>query len=283
MTARFAEPVTTKVHHDHAALIAAAHGAGLCTIVGVEGGFSRRLGSQLAVLPGGEIIGSLADGCLEQQLRRDLKALKVPRVIRYGKGSPLIDFRLPCGGGLDILLDPFPDRHACLTVANDLKSRRASSLVLPENALLPARRYVPQMVLNIFGHGPEVATLAKLALASDVPFQVMTTDDLSLGSRPNCPVPDQWTATVLLFHDHELEIPIIAHALQGTGFYLGAQGGLNARIARNERMREIGLSETEIERVRAPVGLIPSCRDPSSLAVSILAEIFAAYDKFLET
>src|SRR5690606_8589836 len=53
---------------DRGALRAAGDpGVGLCTIVNIEGSFSRRLGAQLAVHADGTITGSLADGCLERQ------------------------------------------------------------------------------------------------------------------------------------------------------------------------------------------------------------------------
>ena len=79
---------------DHLALAAAcAAGVGLCTIVGIEGAFSRRLGAQLAVLPSGETVGSLSDGCLERQLASDLASCEKPQVVRYGKGSGKIDVK----------------------------------------------------------------------------------------------------------------------------------------------------------------------------------------------
>ncbi|WP_298195899.1 XdhC family protein, partial [Novosphingobium sp.] len=56
---------------DHAVLAAALEpGAVLCTLVGIEGGFSRRLGAQLVVGADGTLTGSLSDGCLEAELAR---------------------------------------------------------------------------------------------------------------------------------------------------------------------------------------------------------------------
>src|SRR3546814_9326273 len=59
---------------DNAAVraLAAANGA-LCTIVAVEGSYSRRIGAQLAELEDGSIVGSLADGCLEAQLAHEAR------------------------------------------------------------------------------------------------------------------------------------------------------------------------------------------------------------------
>src|SRR6478752_10112731 len=109
---------------DRAALRAACEpGVGLCTVVGIEGSFSRRLGAQLAVHPDGAITGSLADGCLEKQLASAVAAATGPVVKRFGAGSELIDFRLPCGGGLDVLIDPAPDAAACRAAAARLDRR----------------------------------------------------------------------------------------------------------------------------------------------------------------
>ncbi|MEG3597108.1 MAG: XdhC family protein, partial [Pseudomonadota bacterium] len=86
---------------DRAALSAACEpGVGLCTIVGIEGSFSRKVGAQLAILPDGSTVGSLSDGCLEAQLASDMRTMTAAQVRRYGAGAQAIDFRLPCGGGL---------------------------------------------------------------------------------------------------------------------------------------------------------------------------------------
>src|SRR6187431_2605550 len=123
------------VHHatawadDRAALRAAcASGVGLCTIVGIEGSFSRRVGAQLAVHADGAITGSLADGCLEKQLASEVAVATGPVVKRFGAGSELIDFRLPCGSGLDVLIDPEPDRAACGAAVDQLDSRAETTL-----------------------------------------------------------------------------------------------------------------------------------------------------------
>ena len=145
---------------DHAALYAACEpGTALCTIVGIEGSFSRRVGAQLAIRADGSTVGSLSDGCLEAQLATDVSALHSPEVVRYGRGSPKIDFRLPCGGGLDILLDPAPDRNAIHAAVDALEQRDPASLVLPAASPLARRTYIPRMQLNVLGEGPELAAV----------------------------------------------------------------------------------------------------------------------------
>ena len=268
------------IDDDHAALFAACEsGVSLCTIVGIEGSFSRRLGAQLAIFPDGRLVGSLADGCLEKQIAADVTRCGEPVIARYGRGSRLIDFRLPCGGGLDILLDPSPDRSACRETAGKLEARESCSLKLASNDLLTVSEYLPQLRLRVYGEGPEIEALATLSLASGIPFETYSSNDLALGREPELPPADRWTAVLLLFHDHEWENTILRHAITGTSFYIGAQGGANARAERISRLAAEGVVDTDIARVRGPVGITPSSRTPRSLALSILSEVVGEYER----
>src|SRR3546814_2636687 len=100
---------------DIAALeLIASEGGALCTLMHIEGSYSREVGSHLAISRSGSVAGNLADGCLEAELANQSAQAAIEgcaRIVRYGKGSPFIDFRLPCGAGIDILVDPLPDRR----------------------------------------------------------------------------------------------------------------------------------------------------------------------------
>src|SRR3546814_16558054 len=108
----------------------------------IEGSYSRRIGAQLAVLEDGSIVGSLADGCLEAQLAHEARhaAGGTACLRRFGKGSPLIDFRLPCGGGSDVVIDPQTDRPAMDALSNQLTHRRSARLAASNTEL--QRRFV---------------------------------------------------------------------------------------------------------------------------------------------
>lgn len=266
---------------DQAALRAACQtGVGLCTIVNIEGSFSRRLGAQLAVHCDGHVTGSLADGCLEQELAREIAAGGERRVIRYGAGSPKIDFRLPCGGGLDILIDPEPDREACRDAVARLDARKEAHLVLPEPSLLAKRRYVPELRLVLFGEGPELAAMAQVAKAAGIAVETHGRDDgsLSLGQVPDHLEADRWTAVVLLFHDHEWERAILRWALTTPAFMIGAQGGAPARAAREAELVSLGFAPQQIARIASPIGTVKHSREPLGLALSGLADIAGAYE-----
>lgn len=263
---------------DRAALRAACDpGVGLCTIVGIEGSFSRRLGAQLAVHPDGTITGSLADGCLEKQLASEVAAATGPVVKRFGAGSELIDFRLPCGSGLDVLIDPAPKRELCHAAVERLAAREAALLPLP-TPLLPERHFIPALRLQLFGEGPELEALEALAAAAGVETTAHGKDALSLGRRPAGLSADPWTAAVLLFHDHEWEQAILEWALATPAFYVGAQGGFEARRTRLERLAANGAAPDQLARIRSPIGAITHSREPGVLALSVLAEIVGAYE-----
>lgn len=271
---------------DRAALRAAATpGTGLCTITHIEGSFSRRLGAQLAVAPDGTVTGSLADGCLERQLAVEVLAGGARRVMRFGAGSPLIDFRLPCGSGLDILVDPAPDHEACARAVVALDRREAASLALPLGPLAE-RHYSPALRLLLFGEGPELEALAMLGRSAGLEVETFSKDagnrdggaGLSLGKAPAGVAVDRWSAVILLFHDHEWEQAILEWALATPAFFIGAQGGRPAREERRERLLKAGVPESELARIASPIGVVQHSREPLPLALSILASVVGEYE-----
>lgn len=252
----------------------------LCTIMRVDGSFSRAPGAQLAVTHDEQFAGSLSDGCLERELAlqaANARAAGRPVALRYGAGSPFIDFRLPCGAGIDVLVDPFPNRLEIEQVCAALDARRPAALALPATAACgpSARAFDPALRILAFGSGPELDALAGLAGAAGIEADVRVAGGpgLALGQPPSGCAADAFTAIILLFHDHEWEEQILLWALATEAFYIGSIGGRAARQARRQRLSRRGVRPADIARVRSPVGTIPSARDPMTLAISILAEI----------
>jgi xanthine dehydrogenase accessory factor len=85
--------------------------------------------------------------------------------------------------------------------------------------------------------------------------------------------PDRRTAVVTLTHDPKLDEPALRVALQSEAFYVGALGSRKTHAARLGRLREGGVPEPQLSRIRAPVGLPLGGRRPAEIAISILAEI----------
>jgi len=270
---------------DHDALeYAAENAAALCTLVGIDGSFSRRLGAQLAVGRDGTLAGDMADNCLNAELANQAELAVsdgTPRLLRYGKDSPFIDFQLPCGSGLDIVVDPSPDRSELQACVARLADREEASLPLPSAATrLTERRYIPALRLLVLGAGSECLALERLAQAQRVQVDRREAGQaLSLNLVPRDLEADRWTAILLLFHDHEWEHVLLDWALGTPAFYIGAQGGAPAREERMARLRSAGHGEEAVARIHSPIGLIPRARDAQVLALSVLADVVGEYEK----
>jgi xanthine dehydrogenase accessory factor len=104
---------------------------------------------------------------------------------------------------------------------------------------------------------------------------------LSLGQPPQGVAIDPWTAIVLLFHDHEWEAALLRWALATPALLIGAQGGAQARADRDAMLERIGCTTEDKARIHSPIGLIPRTRDPQVLALSVLAECVASYERLL--
>ncbi|WP_068296541.1 XdhC family protein [Pararhodobacter sp. CCB-MM2] len=84
---------------------------------------------------------------------------------------------------------------------------------------------------------------------------------------------DSRTAVVTLTHDTKLDDPAILEALKSEVFYLGCLGSTRTHAKRLDRLREAGVTEEQIARIHAPVGLDIGAKTPAEIAVSVLAQI----------
>jgi xanthine dehydrogenase accessory factor len=88
---------------------------------------------------------------------------------------------------------------------------------------------------------------------------------------------DRYTAVTALTHDPKIDDPAIAAALRSDCFYIGALGSRKTHARRVERLTDAGFTETDLSRIQAPIGLDIGATTPAEIAVSILAEIIAAF------
>lgn len=87
---------------------------------------------------------------------------------------------------------------------------------------------------------------------------------------------DRYTAFVALTHDPKIDDPALSYALARECFYIGALGSKRTHARRVDRLKQQGLSEAQIGRIHAPIGLDIGAVSPPEIAVSIMAEITAA-------
>lgn len=259
----------------------------LAVITAVHGTGWRRPGAMMCLWPDCIMEGQLTGGCIEADLA--LRAGDVldggrPLTLRYGAGSPFFDIRLPCGGGLDITLFPLTDTRALADLECLCRARAAAGLRFrPDGEILldltapsgwDGADFVvqrpPEIQFLVFGGGEEARFFTRLARSAG--YGVVQGE---AGDRDLLLLADERTAVLTFSHEHEAEVGIIASALRGPAFHVGALGSHRIAEQRLALLQAAGIDRDLLARLRAPVGLIPSMRDPRGLAISILAEIIA--------
>lgn len=292
----------------------AGHPVILGTITRTWGSAPRPVGSLVALRKDGVLAGSVSGGCIEDDLLLQLRsgALNVdrPSPLRYGVGAEEARrFGLPCGGTLELVLEPLGEHSRLDELLVALEAGRrvrrtmematgavsineadsGDKVLLTDTSLIS--HYGPQWRLLIIGAGPVSGYLARMAQALDYTIQICDPrpeyqeepalpnvtilrdmpDDVVTAFRP-----DSSSAIVALTHDPKLDDLALIEALRSSAFYVGAIGSRLNQTRRRERLADhFGLTERELARLHGPVGLPIGARTPAEIAVSVLAEMTA--------
>ncbi|MEM8630321.1 MAG: XdhC family protein [Pseudomonadota bacterium] len=289
---------------------AAGRPAALLVVTDTVGGALRAVGSLVAVTDDGLMAGYVSNGCVDAdvvlQAQMALEA-GVPRSIRYGQGSPFVDIALPCGGAIELLVLPNPDERVLAEALAELDARRPVTLSVNRSSgdlavcnaapdAVPNDVFIftatPKPRMRLAGRGAVLMSTARLGMASGFEVIVASPDLEEVGAlaaegavaahhltsldTPPGVADDPWTAFLLLFHDHEWEAAMLAQALDGPAFFIGAMGSKRTHQARLLGLEVEGRTPDEIARVIGPLGLIRSLRDAQLIAVSAIAQVVDA-------
>ncbi|SPJ16603.1 aerobic-type carbon monoxide dehydrogenase, CoxI accessory protein [Burkholderiales bacterium] len=283
----------------------------LGTVIRTWGSAPRPVGALVAIRADGQIVGSVSGGCIEDDLIDKIRSgsllLERPRRMKYGiSAEEATRFGLPCGGTLELVLEPLTAQSKIDTLLErvgagrqtarklDLRSGEVSlsegkgvaALSVDESALISV--HGPIWRLLIIGAGQLTQYLAEMALALD--YQVMICDPreeyADIWSVPGTTLvrtmpddtvleckPDPHTAVVALTHDPKLDDLALMEALRSAAFYVGAIGSRKNQEKRKERLKEFGVTDEQLGRLYGPIGLKNGARTPPEIAVSILAEL----------
>lgn len=292
---------------------AADHGVVLGTITRTWGSAPRPVGAVVAVRDDGQIAGSVSGGCIEDDLVARMRetglAAGAPQVVRYGvSGDEAARFGLPCGGTIELVMEPLGSRSRVEELLQRLdqgeRVRRELDMHSGTVALstaggadvveLSEQRLVsmhgPHWRLMLIGAGQMTQYLAGMALALD--YQVLVCDPREeytehipgvqrVAGMPDDAVlamaPDAHSAIIALTHDPKLDDLALMEALRSPAFYVGAIGSRVNQAKRKQRLAEhFEMSEAQLARLHGPVGIKNGARTPPEIAVSILAELTAA-------
>ena len=307
--------VDLQVIRQVATWLAEGRGVVLGTITRTWGSAPRPVGSVVGVRDDGQIAGSVSGGCIEDDLiakvREGALDLKTPELLRYGVGAEeATRFGLPCGGTLELMLEPLaarsliPELLARLdagervqrvlelaTGAVQLNTPRADADLLSLNEKTLTTHHGPQWRLLIIGAGQMTQYLANMALGLD--YQVLICDPREeyadgfavpgttlTRDMPDDVVtafaPDGHSAVVALTHDPKLDDLALMEALKSPAFYVGAIGSRVNQAKRKQRLAEhFEVTAEQLARLHGPVGLNIGARTPPEIALAILAHMTA--------
>jgi xanthine dehydrogenase accessory factor len=293
---------------------ATGHRFALVTVVRTWGSAPRPPGALLALRDDGLIEGSVSGGCIEDDLIVRMLAGEfsgqVPLRIVYGvTRAEATRFGLPCGGTLELVLEPAPDAHQLQALDARLGARKLAArrvdLLTGRVTVRDAERdealqwdgsclttvHGPQWRLLIIGAGQVSRYLAQMALALD--YEIIVCDPREqygagwnvTGTRLLATMPDDTatalkldarSAVVALTHDPKLDDMGLLEALRSRAFYVGAMGSRLANQRRRERLvQHFDLSQAEVNSLHGPVGIPIGSKIPPEIALSILAHMTA--------
>ncbi len=263
----------------------------------------------------GSLSGGCVEDDLLEELAGGELARDRAQFFEYGKTTEEAEkFGLPCGGSLSIVVEPLraePETRDHVTgIARALAARETITRVVAlgsgrmqlrqqeTDALLswdPANEtlehtFGPRFQLFVIGAGMVSKYLAEMAQHLNYavtvcdPREQMLDDFGVAGVRLVQDMPDDAitacatdgaSAIVALTHDPRIDDMGLMEALKTDAFYIGAMGSTRTSASRRERLEALELTDTEIDRLHAPIGLPIGSKTPPEIAVAILAEIVA--------
>ncbi len=281
----------------------------LATLTAVIGGGPRPPGAQMLIGSDG-VCGFLSGGCIEADIVAHAEAVLAtgqPQRLIYGAGGPFTDIRLVCGGRLEVLVERLRAGDRAVTRLLELGAARRPALWVSDGAqracwaadetavaaeaggALVGLRYDPPRRMVVVGGDPTAMAIAHLAALSGFESWLVRPK----GPEAPPPLPgvrydrrpadialegiglDRWTCVAVATHDLELDETALVVALRSSAPYVGALGARRRLPERLARLRHLGLTDRDLERLRAPIGLDLGGKAPFEIAVAVLAEVLA--------
>lgn len=287
----------------------AGAGVAVATVISTWGSAPRRVGSHLAVRADGVFAGSVSGGCVEADV-----ILAAQDMIVAASGHALLEFGvaddvawragLACGGRIAILVQRLADdglppalvqRVLTATAAGEgvsLSSDPATGQAVEADAGPFVRAYPPPRRLFIIGAVHIAQALVPLASALGISPTVIDPRGLFANAERFAGLvldrrwpdealadlkPNAASALVALTHDPRIDDVALACALRSPAFYIAALGSRKNHAARLERLAAQGFGPTDLARVHGPAGLAIGAAGPAEIALSIAAELTAAW------
>ncbi|MEO6914078.1 MAG: DUF2630 family protein [Candidatus Baltobacteraceae bacterium] len=271
----------------------------LATLVATHDALPAPIGTTIAANEDGDILGNIGAGCYEGdiveaclQTAQDHRT----RVLNIDlAGADEVSSGNGCGGMLEVAVwrpsPEFLERARAIARGNEtvqlaIPYERTGGQRVSFAYEIPARAS-----LILVGATTLAAELAALARRLDFRTSVVdprpvfaTRERLSqvdeiVSEWPQDCLPEMLssrTPIVLLSHDPKFDLPALRCALQSAAPYIGLLGSRRAQEFYRTSLRDDGIDESAIARIRGPAGLDLGGTSAAQTALSILSEIIAA-------
>jgi xanthine dehydrogenase accessory factor len=246
----------------------------LVTVVRTQGSTYRRAGARVVISENGVVTGAISGGCLERDLAERVAAWlgdMTPHVMTYDstRSDDLVfGLGLGCRGVLDLLVEPFDAAYLPRLVTGFQWNGREPvewTTILPNGESMIEILHPPRAIM-IFGSGADAEPVAQLARAMGWHVEV---------PRPREPFdPNQLDAAVVMTHNFERDTEILARLFPSPVPYIGLLG---PKSRGDELLAAIGASRDP--RFHNPIGLDLGGETPQEIALSIVAEIQAIFER----
>lgn len=207
-------------------------------------------GARMLVWTDGRLAGSLGQTELDGQVASRMQALMA--------GQQSARERFVQGGiEYDIFIEVFPPPPRLIVIG-------AAHVAIP----LVAFARVLGFRTTVIDPRPAFATAERFGHADQLlagwPDDVLPTLNLNEG----CYI-------AVLSHDDKIDLPALVVAVRSPARYIGALGSRKTMAERAERLRAMGVSDEQLNRIHNPIGLDLGGRRPEEMALAIMAEVVA--------
>lgn len=230
----------------------------LATVISSHGSAPRKAGAKMLIKNDSTFIGTVGGGGVEQQLKE--KAIEVmnsgePQIVHFdlsgrGEGAAMI-----CGGQMDVFLEPIvPSETLYLFGAGHIsKSTAAMGKTLGFRVVV----IDPRPEYNNIDRFPDADSL--IVEEYDSAFPKLSADKGSY--------------IVIYTTGHVLDEQCLHFAVGTKAKYIGMIGSKKKVKEVKERLLQKGVSQQQLDKVYAPIGMEIRAETPEEIAISILAEI----------
>jgi len=261
----------------------------------------------------GSVSGGCLEENLIREVCRDTEGGGTPRVIDYGVTEADQEaWGLPCGGRMRLVVEPLaPDSHAISAslLLEALEERRPVTrrVDMATGEWRFASHSVPETVeeadgellhtlgptsrMLMIGAGEVARYVARIALMNGFAVTLCEPRELFLrgwGDEPGVSVreclpddlirkefSDAYCAVLALGHDPRIDDMGLLAALETDAFYIGAMGSEQTAAKRRERLYELGVTDSRMGRLHAPIGFHIGSKAPPEIAVATMAQVLA--------